>query len=74
MKINSLIKTKSRISVYQIVSDIDILALRALKVSLPLTFILNFRRGEMIAESFNRIEGVHCNPVQGAMYAFPQVE
>ncbi|XP_023336163.1 alanine aminotransferase 2, partial [Eurytemora carolleeae] len=31
------------------------------------------RRGEMIAESFNKIEGVHCNPVQGAMYAFPQV-
>ena len=27
----------------------------------------------MIAESFNKIEGVHCNPVQGAMYAFPQV-
>ena len=30
-------------------------------------------RAKMIAESFNAIPGIKCNPVQGAMYAFPQV-
>jgi alanine transaminase len=30
------------------------------------------QRAEMVAETFNRIEGFSCNPVQGAMYAFPQ--
>lgn len=29
-------------------------------------------RAEMVAETFNSIEGFSCNPVQGAMYAFPQ--
>lgn len=26
----------------------------------------------MVADTFNSIEGFSCNPVQGAMYAFPQ--
>lgn len=30
-------------------------------------------RAEMVAETFNSIEGFSCNPVQGAMYAFPQI-
>lgn len=30
-------------------------------------------RAEMVANTFNSIEGFSCNPVQGAMYAFPQV-
>lgn len=29
-------------------------------------------RAEMVANTFNSIEGFSCNPVQGAMYAFPQ--
>lgn len=29
-------------------------------------------RAEMVATTFNSIEGFSCNPVQGAMYAFPQ--
>lgn len=29
-------------------------------------------RAEMVAETFNSIEGFSCNPVMGAMYAFPQ--
>lgn len=29
-------------------------------------------RAEMVADTFNSIEGFSCNPVQGAMYAFPQ--
>lgn len=29
-------------------------------------------RAEMVANTFNSIEGFTCNPVQGAMYAFPQ--
>lgn len=28
----------------------------------------------MVADTFNSIEGFSCNPVQGAMYAFPQVK
>lgn len=27
----------------------------------------------MIADTFNSIPGIKCNPVQGAMYAFPRV-
>lgn len=30
-------------------------------------------RAKMVAETFNRIPGITCNPVQGAMYAFPRV-
>lgn len=32
------------------------------------------KRAKMIAETFNSIPGVKCNPVQGAMYAFPKVK
>lgn len=28
----------------------------------------------MVADTFNSIEGFSCNPVQGAMYAFPQMK
>jgi alanine transaminase len=31
-------------------------------------------RAEMVAKTFNSIEGFSCNPVQGAMYAFPQIQ
>lgn len=30
-------------------------------------------RAELIATEFNSFEGFSCNPVQGAMYAFPQI-
>lgn len=30
-------------------------------------------KAKMTYEAFNSIEGVKCNPVQGAMYAFPQI-
>jgi len=30
-------------------------------------------RARMISEEFNAIEGVRCNTVQGAMYAFPRL-
>jgi len=30
-------------------------------------------RAKMVAETFNSIPGFKCNPVQGAMYAFPQI-
>ena len=28
----------------------------------------------MATETFNSIEGITCNPAQGAMYAFPQLQ
>lgn len=31
------------------------------------------KRAQMVAETFNSIPGIQCNPVQGAMYAFPKV-
>lgn len=31
-------------------------------------------RAELVAKTFNSIEGFTCNPVQGAMYAFPQIK
>lgn len=31
-------------------------------------------RAEMVAKTFNSIEGFSCNTVQGAMYAFPQIK
>lgn len=31
-------------------------------------------RAKMVADTFNSIPGMSCNQVQGAMYAFPQVQ
>lgn len=31
-------------------------------------------RAKMVADTFNSIPGMSCNTVQGAMYAFPQVQ
>jgi len=31
-------------------------------------------KGRLVTELLNKIEGVKCNPVQGAMYAFPQIK
>ncbi|XP_075226083.1 alanine aminotransferase 1-like [Lycorma delicatula] len=31
-------------------------------------------RAKMVADTFNSVEGMSCNPVQGAMYAFPQIK
>lgn len=31
------------------------------------------RRAELVAKTLNSIDGIQCNTVQGAMYAFPQV-
>ena len=31
------------------------------------------RRAKLVENTLNSIEGIHCNEVQGAMYAFPQV-
>lgn len=30
-------------------------------------------RAKLVADAFNSIPSMSCNPVQGAMYAFPQV-
>lgn len=30
-------------------------------------------KGELVTKLFNQIDGIKCNPVQGAMYAFPQI-
>ncbi|XP_063062903.1 alanine aminotransferase 2-like [Engraulis encrasicolus] len=31
-------------------------------------------KAKMAEEIFNKVPGIHCNPVQGAMYAFPRIE
>lgn len=31
-------------------------------------------RAELVAKTFNSFEGYSCNPVMGAMYAFPQIK
>lgn len=31
-------------------------------------------RAKLVAETFNSFEGFSCNTVQGAMYAFPQIQ
>lgn len=31
-------------------------------------------KASLVSELFNKIDGVKCNPVQGAMYAFPKIE
>ena len=30
-------------------------------------------KARLVTELLNKIEGITCNPVQGAMYAFPKV-
>jgi len=32
------------------------------------------RRAEMVEKGLNAIPGIHCNPVAGAMYAFPRIQ
>ncbi len=34
---------------------------------------LTDRRAKLVENTLNSIEGIHCNEVQGAMYAFPRV-
>lgn len=31
-------------------------------------------KARLTQEIFNRTPGIHCNPVQGAMYSFPRIE
>ena len=31
-------------------------------------------RAKLVADTLNSIEGITCNTVQGAMYAFPQIK
>lgn len=31
-------------------------------------------KADLVAETFNSLEGMSCNPVQGAMYAFPHIK
>lgn len=31
-------------------------------------------KARLTEEMFNRTPGIHCNPVQGAMYSFPRVD
>lgn len=31
-------------------------------------------KAELVAKTFNSLEGMSCNQVQGAMYAFPKVK
>ena len=31
-------------------------------------------KAKLVTELLNKIEGVKCNPVQGAMYAFPKID
>lgn len=31
------------------------------------------RKAKLVTEGFNAVPGVHCNEVQGAMYAFPRI-
>ena len=32
------------------------------------------QRADMVYKRFNKIPGVFCNPVEGAMYAFPRID
>ncbi|XP_074997119.1 alanine aminotransferase 1 isoform X2 [Calonectris borealis] len=31
-------------------------------------------KAQLTQEIFNRVPGIHCNPVQGAMYSFPRID
>lgn len=31
------------------------------------------KKAKLAEDMFNKIPGVHCNPLQGAMYAFPRI-
>lgn len=31
------------------------------------------KKAKLTEDMFNKIPGVHCNPLQGAMYAFPRI-
>ena len=31
-------------------------------------------KAKIVAEAFNSVEGVTCNPVMGAMYSFPNIK
>jgi hypothetical protein len=42
-------------------------------ICLNLAYLLLCRRAKLVEDTLNSIEGIHCNEVQGAMYAFPKV-
>lgn len=31
------------------------------------------RKAKLTEDMFNQVPGIHCNPLQGAMYAFPRI-
>lgn len=31
-------------------------------------------RAKLVKEAYDSIDGIHCNPVMGAMYAFPRID
>lgn len=31
------------------------------------------KKAKLTEDMFNKVPGVHCNPLQGAMYAFPRI-
>lgn len=31
------------------------------------------KKAKLTEDMFNQVPGIHCNPLQGAMYAFPQI-
>lgn len=32
------------------------------------------RRAKLVVEGLNQVDGITCNPADGAMYAFPRIE
>merc|ERR1719431_136870 len=32
------------------------------------------KKAQLVAETFNSISGISCNPVMGAMYTFPSIQ
>lgn len=31
------------------------------------------KKAKLTEDMFNQVPGIHCNPLQGAMYAFPRI-
>lgn len=31
------------------------------------------KKAKLTEDMFNKVPGIHCNPLQGAMYAFPRI-
>lgn len=67
--------TEGVVSVLEPICDVEILTPVLSLSHQEKESVLNnlAKKAKLTEDLFNRVPGIHCNPLQGAMYAFPRI-